>query len=103
MWWRGALLILVWLPPVACAAEWVRSYFAQDLVDIYHHHSGAVPAFERRFIIRSDSGVLAFEIDHDDPAKNTFGGRPASQPAEPPTWNWYTHHGLQVMKNYGDA
>jgi hypothetical protein len=102
MWWRWLLLILLLLPPLACAAGWVRSRFAQDLAQVYHDHSGAAPAFLRIYTLRSDGGVVAFEIDHTDLSRGLFGGRPETRPAEAPSWSLYGHRGIAVHNNYGD-
>src|SRR5688500_4727155 len=91
--WRWPLLILLLLPPLACSAGWVRSEFAQDLVQVYRNRGGTVAASSRIYSVRSDAGVLALEIDH------IYGSRFV----DPPVLDWYFHAGMPVMNNYGDA
>ena len=101
--WRWALLTLLLLAPLACAAGWVRSHLVQDVILISHDAGGVAPAFSRYYYLRSDAGVVALELEHTNLSWGLLGGSPKTRPAARPAWEVYFNRGLKVHNNYGDA
>ena len=101
--WRWLVLILLLLPPTACAAGWARSYFSHDLISLYHDGVRANAAVSRRYHVRSKGGVLALEVEHEDHSHEPFTALRASSRAVRPCLHGYANLGMEVSDAYRDA